>query len=393
MKSVALTFESARKLPYRPLAAAITSPAPAGRLPTFDYLRAFVIALVVWHHAMMAYCTAGHAGEAGDFTKATAPVVDAAQWSGFNLMVSWNDGFFMPLMFLLAGLFVRPSLARKGLRRYLADRLWRLALPLFVGIVTVVPLSYYATYLQSGGTKDFASFWWHMVKVGPWPSGPMWFVAVLLVFDTATALVLSATGTRWSRKLPAHVSPVGWFVTFLAFSALAYLPLSAAVGASQWLTFGPFGVQESRIGLYGFYFMAGVIVGADRLAAAFADRWRRWPVLAMLATALYFTLPDSIGDLASDASLVVFSAAMAMGLLALAVRFGSRRSAVGDSLGANAYGIYLLHYPIVLWLQYALLHIRWSAEAKGLAVLLAGFGLSWLGAGLLRRVPGVARCV
>lgn len=393
MKSVALTFEAARKLPARPKSLAVTRPAPAGRIPSFDYLRAFVIALVVGHHAAMAYCAAGHPGQGGDFTKATAPVVDAAQWTGFNLIVSWNDGFFMPLMFLLAGLFVRPSLARKDLRRYLADRLWRLALPLVVGILTVVPLSYYATYLQSGGTMGFAAFWAHMVTVGPWPSGPMWFVAVLLVFDAGTALVLTAMHDRGFARKPARIAPVHWFLAFLALSALAYMPLSALVGASQWLTFGPFGVQESRIGLYGFYFVAGVVVGADRLAAAFTDRWLRWPVLAALATALYFTLPDSIGDLASDAALVVFSAAMAAGLLALAVHFGSRQSAVGDSLGANAYGIYLLHYPIVLWLQYALLRTRWNAEIKGLTVLLLGFGLSWLGASLLRRVPGVARCV
>jgi len=219
----------------------------------------------------------------------------------------------------------------------------------------------------------------------------------LLVFDGATVLVLAAVGDRWPA-LPARVRPlrssaVSWFLVFLAGSALAYMPLGTVVGASQWLTFGPFGVQESRIGLYGFYFAAGVIVGADRLAGAFADKWLRWPVVAALATALYFALPEQLGDVVSDAALVVFSAAMAIGLLALAVRFGRRRSAVGDSLGASAYGIYLLHYPIVLWLQYALLRARLDAEAKALIVMVLGFGLSWLGAGLLRRLPGVARFV
>jgi len=300
-------------------------------------------------------------------------------------------------MFLLAGLFVRPSLARKGLGPYLADRARQLAVPLVVGILTVVPLSYYATYLQSGGTAGFGAFWRHMVTAGPWPSGPMWFVGVLLVFDGATVLVLAAVGDRWpalpARARPLRSSPVSWFLVFLAGSALAYMPLGTVVGASQWLTFGPFGVQESRIGLYGFYFAAGVIVGADRLAGAFADKWLRWPVVAALATALYFALPEQLGDVVSDAALVVFSAAMAIGLLALAVRFGRRRSAVGDSLGASAYGIYLLHYPIVLWLQYALLRARLDAEAKALIVMVLGFGLSWLGAGLLRRLPGVARFV
>ena len=150
------------------------------------------------------------------------------QWDGFNLMVMGNDGFFMPLMFLLAGLFVRPSLARKGLGRYLGDRALRLGVPLLVGIVTVVPLSYYISYLQSGGTADFAAFWARMVTAGPWPSGPLWFVGALLVFDAAAALILSRDSVRLGvRRLLATLDrrPKGvWFLAFLALSTLVFLP-------------------------------------------------------------------------------------------------------------------------------------------------------------------------
>ena len=235
----------------------------------------------------------GHVARGGEYTKATAPVVDPAQWDGFNLMVMANDSFFMPLMFLLAGLFVRPNLARKGLGRYLADRALRLGVPLLVGIVTVVPLSYYISYLQSGGTADFAAFWTRMVTAGPWPSGPLWFVGALLVFDAATALILSRDSVRLGvRRLLSALDrrpKTVWFAAFLALSTLVFLPAVTLLGPSLWLTAGPFGIQASRIGLYAFFFVAGVIVGADRLAASFEDRWLRWSVLAVLAATLFFT--------------------------------------------------------------------------------------------------------
>ena len=47
----------------------------------------------------------------------------------------------------------------------------------------------------------------------------------------------------------------------------------------------------------------------------------------------------------------------------------------------------------VLWIQYGLLRVPLGPVSKGLLVLLSGFGLSWLTASLLRRVPGVARIV
>ena len=390
MKSIVLAFD--------PRSVALSHASATKRIPAFDYLRAFVIFLVVLHHAVMAYCTGGHVARGGDYTKATAPVVDPAQWDGFNLMVMGNDSFFMPLMFLLAGLFVRPSLARKGLGRYLVDRALRLGVPLLVGIVTIVPLSYYVSYLQSGGTADFAAFWARMVTVGPWPSGPLWFVGALLVFDAATALILTRDPVRLGvRQLLTTLDrrpKVVWFAAFLALAALVFLPALAILGSSLWLTAGPFGIQASRIGLYAIFFVAGVIVGADRLAAFFGNQWRRWPLLAAFAAMLFFTLHGAALPAIADGGLMLlFCVTMAVGLLAVAVHFGRRRSAVGDSLGANAYGIYLLHYPIVLWIQYELLRVPLGPVAKGLLALASGFALSWLAASLLRRVPGVARIV
>jgi glucans biosynthesis protein C len=391
VKSAAVAFDSVRPSPSSLRLVEVSRPAAAERIPAFDYLRVFVIFLVVLHHAVMAYCTGGEAAHGGSYTNGSAPVVDRVAWNGFNLMVAWNDGFFMPLMFLLAGLFVRPSLARKGLARYLADRALRLGVPLLVGIVIVVPLSYYATYLQSGGTTGFATFWTGMVGQGPWPSGPLWFVGALLVFDLATVLVLTRVSPQRAVAALDRLPSSAWFGLFAALAALAYLPAHAVLGSSLWLTAGPFGIQASRIGLYALFFVAGVMVGADRLAAGLARRWLRWPVLAALVSAVMFG--TRLPAWSNAPAMVLFATAMAAGLLAFAVHLGRRRSATGDSLAANAYGIYLLHWPIVLWLQYALLRLRLGAIEKGLLVLASGFTLSWLASGLLRRVPGVARIV
>jgi surface polysaccharide O-acyltransferase-like enzyme len=175
-------------------------------------------------------------------------------------------------------------------------------------------------------------------------------------------------------------------------ATLAYLPARLALGPSLWLTAGPFGIQASRIGLYAFFFAAGAIVGADRAAALFDRHWLRWPLLAALATVLLVAADGrSLPEWADAAALVVYATVMAFGLLALAVRFGRRHTAIGDSLSANAYGIYVVHWPIVLWLQLALLLTPQGPVTKGLLAIVLGFGLSWLAAGLLRTAPGVSR--
>jgi hypothetical protein len=47
------------------------------------------------------------------------------------------------------------------------------------------------------------------------------------------------------------------------------------------------------------------------------------------------------------------------------------------SLSANAYGIYLVHYVFVTWVQYELLAANLSATQKGAAVFFITLLLSW----------------
>ncbi len=396
MKSVAVTYPGRRATP-RPVSR-IRARSSTKRIPAFDHLRVFVIALVILQHTAMAYCTGGRAASGGDYTSGSAPVVDAGHSAVANILVSWTDGFFMPLMFLLSGLFVRASLRRKGLGPYLADRALRLGVPLLVGVATIVPLSYYAAFLQSGGQPGFAAFWQHMVTAGPWPSGPFWFVGALLAFDAALALLLSIDAAdrfveRLGRTLD-RTRPALWFTAFIALSAAFYLPLDEAFGSSKWLTAGPFGIQVSRAGLYFFSFAAGALVGAGRLARAFDRHWLRWPLLAALATVPFFALDGRhVPEVADGVVLVLFSTSMTLGLLALALKFADRSNELFDSFAANAYGIYLLHWPIVLWLQYALLERHIDPIAKGALVLVESFLLAWLASAALRRLPGVARVV
>ena len=118
---------------------------------------------------------------------------------GFDVLVMLNDSFFMPLMFVLSGLFVWGGLQRKGVRQFLQDRLLRLGAPFAVAVLTIVPLAYYPSWLQAGGAPGFAAFWTTMVTSGHWPSGPPWFVGVLLAFDGLSALGIRLPGAGRGR--------------------------------------------------------------------------------------------------------------------------------------------------------------------------------------------------
>jgi hypothetical protein len=49
--------------------------------------------------------------------------------------------------------------------------------------LTIIPLAYYGISLRLHPDVRFADFWRKTVTVGPWPSGPIWFLWVLFAFD------------------------------------------------------------------------------------------------------------------------------------------------------------------------------------------------------------------
>ncbi|MCM2276361.1 MAG: hypothetical protein NDI75_16390, partial [Candidatus Didemnitutus sp.] len=78
-------------------------------------------------------------------------------------------------------------------------------------------------------------------------------------------------------------------------------------------------------------------------------------------------------------------------LLAYVARKPRSPGPVLASLARNAFGMYLVHYAIVTWLQWALLEVNAPGFVKAVAVTAAAIAASWAAAAGLRRVPGVGR--
>ncbi|MFC2105142.1 acyltransferase family protein [Candidatus Bipolaricaulota bacterium] len=104
----------------------------------FDYLRSFGVLLVLLHHTVLAYVTFGFLNPP-DPMATFSPIVDGAKWAGFDRIALVNDTFFMPLLFLVSGLFVWQSLKNKGAASFFLGRLKRLGIPFIIALV-VLPL-------------------------------------------------------------------------------------------------------------------------------------------------------------------------------------------------------------------------------------------------------------
>ena len=76
---------------------------------------------------------------------------------------------------------------------------------------------------------------------------------------------------------------------------------------------------------------------------------------------------------------------------AVFLRFAKKANRIVDSLSANAFGIYVLHYFCVSWLQLALLDAPMSGAAKGTTVFIGALFASWAMSAAFRSARKMAR--
>jgi hypothetical protein len=244
--------------------------------------------------------------------------------------------------------------------------------------------------------SEVPRLWEHWLESIMSSAGPLWFVWILMIFS-----VLASVWYRyrpemgeWLRRRASRTFEGPWrfFGLLLDVSFAAYLPMAVVLGEGRWISLGPFDFQVSRVLLYLTYFAFGVAVGAYGHDRAFlksdgplARRWWLWALLALVLSAASLFM-DPAG-LPLGCAFLVFAA------IAVFVRFATCRIGVLDNLSENAYGIYLLHYLFVGWLQWGLYDSGIPVPTQGLLVFVGTVALSWGVTAALRCISAVARVV
>lgn len=362
-----------------------------------DYLRSFVTILVVFHHSALAYTSFSYFN-ASNYVASIAPVVDSVRWSFLDVFVGLNDTFFMSLMFLISGLFILPSIKSSGNRSFVLSRVLRIGVPFIMLALIVIPLAYWPSWRLSE-QKAVHSFLFDFYTLNGWPSGPAWFLWALMAFSLVILLLNKSLPNlfNWCAKTLT-------LTTIFLLTIVAYVPVSLILGPNEWGSLGgPFDIQLTRVGLYFMYFLLGSCIGTswDRLSIHFSKYWLVCILLGLLSFSvntwliLNKTLISSLFQyqILSSLTFSISCAGMGFGLLGCFLKFGENQFKCLNIFNSTAYGIFLVHYVFVTWLQFFLLEFNLPAWSKFTFVFLSAVGLSLIVASLLTKLPYVRRIV
>lgn len=217
-------------------------------------------------------------------------------------------------------------------------------------------------------------------------AGPTWFLIVLLVFSLGYALLRAVRpppAGQPSARVPGH--PPLWGVFALAASLVAATAL--------WHRLVPDGTYWPVVGLptpsylpqYLAMFALGVLAGRGGWVHLLPGRWAL-PAAALMVLGVIALVAEPIGSPLADP---LFSVGALIGALLFFRRFAN--GPPEPFLAAQAFAVYVIHPPVVVFVSLALTPLALPAAAK--ATLLFGLAapLCWLLAALFRAVPGAKR--
>lgn len=378
-----------------PIGTTTTAPAAAhapSRLLFIDNIRWSMIVLVLSMHAADTYSPFGN----WYYVDRQATGFGTALF--FGIYQSFLQAFFMAALFFIAGYFAAASFDRKGFSAFARDRLFRLGLPTLLYMFVIGPLTQYFLS-HTWGRGGFGHQWLIHLRDGEWLSetGPMWFCAVLLLFSLIYGL---SRLSGWRERAVALSGPL--VVVFVILMAAATFAVRIGVQAGT----SVLNVHPGDLPQYLLMFAAGAHGFRGNWMMGLADRsCLRWGAQALAISApLFAALVLFGGGLKGDTALYAggFNLVSAgkclwealvcvgMGFLILAVyrRHFDTQGPVAKWLSDNAFGVYLIHPPILIGFALLLHALVLGAIAKAVMLtMLAAVGSFAVSALILRRSP------
>lgn len=344
--------------------------APTKRLYFLDNLKIFLTILVIVHHVGQAY------GPTEGFWQYKSSLHENIPWLGLFFPV--NAAFFMGLFFMIAGYFLPNSYGRKDSITFLKDKLIRLGIPTLLGLLLISPLEMYFYYTNYSGNRPLNFFeyflniyfgiggkplWYRANRGVPFPElnfGHLWFVENLLVFTivyfTVRKLIFKNTIKNDSKAFNfTSILLIGLLIAIASAIIRIWYPID------KWIAL--FGFMQSEIAhlpQYIILFIIGILAYRKSWFIKISKKTGYLSlVLGIIMAFIVYTfhlIPYSMDILFSkwdiyESFMCVF---LCFGLIVLFREKFNLSTSKFRFLAKNSYLAYILHFPIVLAVQFSL---------------------------------------
>ena len=339
-----------------------------------DNIRWLWILLLVPFHAAMAWsCFEGNYIWFGENKVLSSLVVFISPW-------------FMPMLFVLAGMSANFALRKRSYRQYMGERVRKLLLPLLSGVLTVVA---FMTYIADKFHNHYQGNFWEHYSVfftkltdltgydGYLTPGHLWFLLFLFLIS-AISLPVTGLQRKWKPSFSMGNLPAALFPVLLLFP-LILTPV---------LNFGGKSIgQDFALFLLGFYVFSedGVLEKLTRYCGIYLVLM----VLSDVALNILFVWRGQHTGIMVTACNVLASWFGILGFLGLFRSKFDQNNSFTRYMRSQSFLIYIFHFGWPVIVQYYLGKTTWNTGIIFAASVFLTYVLTFLTCEIVQRTPGI----
>lgn len=374
----------------------------SARYHYLDNLRALALMLGVFLHAAMAYSLYMH-----EVWLTAAP----QKSSVLEAAMLFTHLFRMPLFMLIAGFFGCYLYQKHGAKGFIKNRSVRILLP-FILFFPLLMGSFIGLIMFAMGHVENKSPLLQLISiVATNPSArpnmhastiQLWFLFNLVLFYCAMLVILKINTFSIKAWLSTCSVRTLRVILLLVLPLLLVPALYSQYALPMHMADRPY-PQLWSFGYYGIFFAVGWIVFSSQyLLDVVSNYWKLMLVAGFIAFAIaYQFYPRTISMAAAInpeghfpnralnlflATLQAFvSVYMVMALLVLGKKFLNRENVVTRYIAQSSYWVYLVHVPIVLFIQILLMDSELNLWLKYFLTVIVAFTISLLSYQILVR--------
>ena len=304
-----------------------------------DNLRWLILLILIPYHAAQAWNTWGEPN-----------YVFFEENRAISSIIVFFSPYFMPVLFVLAGISTKLALQKRTKKEYLIERVKRLLVPLLFGTIFFMPImtyladKFHSSY-QDGFVEHYAVFF---TKLTDWTGadggfslGQFWFLLYLLVISVVGVCVITLLNTitvKSKKTIPF------WMVLVLGLP----LPL-----LSELLSIGGKSFAE-----YTYLFLIGYYVLADEEVVDKAEKnsFSLFSVglIATILTVYLFIWSDVKLAFLNVITKCISEWIMVIALIGLAKRYLNFGGKTSNYMNKRSFLFYIYHFIWVVLFQYIL---------------------------------------
>jgi len=304
-----------------------------------DNLRCIIILLLIPYHAAMAWNVWGESN-----------YIYFEGNSIISSIIVFFSPYFMPLMFLIAGISTRFALQKRTTGQYVLERCKKLLIPFVFGTILIMPfMTYIADKFNNGYKEDL--FWHYTVfftrftdltgSDGGFSVGHFWFILYLFLISLVSLGIILLQRKIIQKK---YIDISIWLICLLGVP----LPFLSEL----------FSIGGKSLAEYTYIFLVGYYIFSKDDVISKAERYK-WIFLCTGLTATVFNVymliwsdtqylfPNMIAKFVSEWFMMI-------ALLGIGKMYLNFNGKVSKYMTQRSYTFYIFHFIWVVLFQYVL---------------------------------------